>query len=433
MWRLGLSAALLASACQYDRPPDVMAIDATPLDAPPPCTPSTIVCDDAAGVYTECDAGGSVVRQLTCPLGCATDTEQCLDIDPHNNLAMYLDMADAAPDVNVSGGVVINTVAGIISDGSMDLPVPTYLTATGIRVFVVKSLHLGGTVTVARIAGAPSFAFVSAGDVVLEGMLDLGARLNMPGPGGAAPATGDSDCTPFDLFASSATGSYGIGGAGGTHAGGAAGGTTVTTGGSGMPARAPLELPLGGCAGGSFFDIPSNTLSVPGGAGGGGLQIVSRTSIRLATAAVINASGGGATTTRQDRPGGGGGAGGTILLEAPTVELDGQLVVISVKGGGGGGAGGPTSSGGSGEDGGTSPIPAAGGTSTTPATGGRGGVTTGPESGQNALVQGRHGGGGGGSAGLVATFTATAAPTLANGATIQGPRLDAAMVTRHWP
>lgn len=412
-------------------PIDARELDA--VDAPPPCTPSTIVCDDAAGVYTECDADGSVVRQLTCPLGCATDTEQCLDIDPHNGLAMYLDMADTAPHLNVSGEVVINTVAGIISDGTMDVPVPTFLTASGIRVFVVKSLHLGGTVTVARIAGAPSLAFVSAGDVVLEGMIDLGARLNMPGPGGAAPATGDSDCTPFDFFASSATGTYGIGGAGGTHPGGAGGGTTVTIGGAGMPARTPLQLPLGGCAGGSFFDIPSNALSVPGGGGGGGLQVVSRTSIRLATAAVINASGGGATTTRQDRPGGGGGAGGTILLEAPTVDLDGPLVVVSVKGGGGGGAGGATSSGGSGEDGGTSAIPAAGGTSTTPATGGRGGVTGGPEGGQNALVQGRHGAGGGGSAGLVATFTSASSPVLTRGATIQGPRLDAALVIRHWP
>jgi hypothetical protein len=183
MWRLGLSAALLASACQYDRPPDVMAIDAREVDAvdaPPPCTPSTIVCDDAASVYTECDAGGSVVRQLTCPLGCATDTEQCLDIDPHNGLAMYLDMVASPPDVVLVGPATLDPMTGLIFDGGRSIDVPTFVSADGIRVFVVNSLTVQGAVAVAPSANlSHPIAVVSRGDIVIRGVVDVSASRDL--------------------------------------------------------------------------------------------------------------------------------------------------------------------------------------------------------------------------------------------------------------
>jgi hypothetical protein len=100
MWRVPTVALALASplaACQFDAPVDQQPIDARLFDAAPACVADTIVCDDAQGVYTECDATGTVVRQMTCPLGCAPDVEKCLDIDPYNGLAMYLDMVEDPP------------------------------------------------------------------------------------------------------------------------------------------------------------------------------------------------------------------------------------------------------------------------------------------------------------------------------------------------
>ncbi len=430
MWRLGLSAALLASACQYDRPPDVMAIDATPVDAPPPCTPSTTVCDDAAGVYIECDAGGSVVRQLTCPLGCATDTEQCLDIDPHNGLAMYLDMVAAPPDLLATGPIVIDSTNGTIAEAGVARSVPSFLSPGGLRVFVVNDLRAASTVDVVRAPGAPGIAVLASGTIIIEGVVDVSANGDVAGPGGAAPASSDSDCTMFDFFSPSPQGIHGLGGGGGYALGGAGGSAFAGTVGPPGPVHPLGTGNFGGCAGGTYFE---SSPTVIGGAGGGGLQLVSRRSITLTAGATLDASGGGGHATLANRPGAGGGAGGILLLEAPTITLDGPRVVLSVKGGGGGGAGNATLRGGNGGEGGTDAMPAAGGW--TPATGGggTGGLAGGGEGGLTGLASEHHGGGGGGSAGFIATFSASGTTAPTNGAALRGPHIDGRLGTRHVP
>src|ERR1043165_8375437 len=74
----------------------------------------------------------------------------------------------------------------------------------------------------------------------------------------------------------------------------------------------------------------------PGGGGGGALQIVATGKIEIRTNGFIKSNGGGgganATGSTSGR-GGGGGAGGVILLEAPTVVIDGLLNVDGGYGG----------------------------------------------------------------------------------------------------
>jgi hypothetical protein len=427
MWRLGLSAALLASACQYDRPADVMPIDARELDAvdaPPPCTPSTIVCDDAAGIYTECDADGSVVRQLTCPLGCATDTEQCLDIDPHNGLAMYLDMVAAPPDVVISGAGSLHAETGAWFDGATAITIPMFIAPADLRVFVVRSLTINGTLTVTpTFALTRSVAIVATSDVVINGRVDLSADGHLAGPGGVPGGRDDENrpCEGAGDQAQPPTPSPGAGGAGASTPGGAGGAASTAAGRAGGAAATAIEPLLGGCQGGSIYDNSAPATSPRGGGGGGGLQIASRTRISLTMAGAIDASGGGASAGFRNIGGAGGGAGGTVLLEAPQVVLDGSAVVISTKGGAGAGASGGTASGLPGADGGTSTLPAAGGTSPVGSPGGRGGSTGyTAEPGGDAQGGSVSGGGGGAAAGVVAIFTANGAINPQGGAAIHG-------------
>jgi hypothetical protein len=83
----------------------------------------------------------------------------------------------------------------------------------------------------------------------------------------------------------------------------------------GLPTIVPLQ---GGSSGGG--DPGGNP-----GAGGGGLQIAAGASILLTSNGIINANGQGCVA--------GGGAGGAILLEAPTVIIDGVLVANGGPGG----------------------------------------------------------------------------------------------------
>jgi hypothetical protein len=195
MWRVPTVALALASplaACQFDAPVDQQPIDARLFDAAPACVADTIVCDDAQGVYTECDATGAIVRQMTCPLGCAPDVEKCLDIDPHNGLAMYLDMVPDPPDVVLSGPATFDTVRGLLIDGGLDVAVPSFLTPRGlganeppIRVYVVNSLTVNGP-----LSSPPNdlrqypIAIVSRGDILIRGPIDVSAQRDLAGPGG---------------------------------------------------------------------------------------------------------------------------------------------------------------------------------------------------------------------------------------------------------
>lgn len=398
---------LFLGSCSFDYPADVGdddagVGDATAPDAPPlDCEPDTIVCDDASDRYVDCGSDGSAELVIDCPLGCSDSVEKCVDVDPSNGLATYLDMAASGPDVAFAGSSTID--GATVLNGATSIEVPNFVVG-GVRVFVFRSLSVAGTL---RITGDEPVAFVVDGDVTLTGTVDLSANGWMPGAGGIAGYDGVSDSCNGGSY-SGGSPSPGAGGGGHYQTGGIGGSTTVTGGSSGGAGHGASELqPLrSGCAGGTTEE----TERVYGGGGGGGFQITSRTSVSVTGNAVIDASGGGATLATSGTiacGGGGGGSGGSILLEAPQVVLDGAGVVVSTKGGGGSAV---KTSGTTwpGQDGGTGAGAASGGTNGSLPAGGAGGTETlAPAEGGDAAVSGQDGGGAGGSVGR-ARFNTTA-------------------------
>ncbi|MBP8810611.1 MAG: hypothetical protein KBG48_16750 [Kofleriaceae bacterium] len=442
MWRVPTVALALASplaACQFDAPVDQQPIDARLFDAAPACVADTIVCDDAQGVYTECDATGAIVRQMTCPLGCAPDVEKCLDIDPHNGLAMYLDMVEDPPDVVLSGPATFDTVRGLLIDGGLDVAVPSFLTPRGpgvneppIRVYVVNSLTVNGPLT-----SPPNdlrqypIAIVSRGDILIRGPIDVSAQRDLAGPGGW-PGTDIqhsqvTECIGRPIFGGLPN--PGAGGGGGAVPGGAGGHVNMLAGGAPGTVLIGTTPLAGGCAGGGTFAIGKFF----GGGGGGGLHLASRTLVWFEGNGAIDASGGGGVPAGLNRGGTGGGAGGNILIEAPQVVLTGTAVVLSTKGGGGGGASSTSVLGGPGEDGGTSAAPARGGTSPQGTIGGFGGMTAPPAAGADAAGGSDNGGGGGGAAGSIWLHNRSGLTLPQDGAAIRGVRTDGVLRLRRVP
>lgn len=371
-------------------------------DAALACAPSTATC--AADLLTVCGSDGQVMRSETCSLGCNPAGDACLKLDPSNGLASALDGAATGPAVLFdasTAATTINTDTGAVMHNGAAVTIPSVVVIQpglpNLRAFQVKSLVVQNPVTV---SGAAALAFVSDGDVTISSTITLAGRSFTPGPGAVvdrATACAGRDTTISNQVAP------GPGGAGFGTAGAAGGAANGNVGGSpGTVTGADTLVPLrGGCAGG--FVTGSGSIA---GAGGGALQVSSRTKITVTVAGVVDAGGGGGAFFLV---GGGGGSGGGILLEAPVVAVGGTLAAN-----GGGGACGATA----GEDGRTTPragstsgLAALGGvcSDASQGNGGNGGTKdAGPRTGASVSNAGTSiGGGGGGSAGRIRVNTRT--------------------------
>ncbi len=189
-------------------------------------------------------------------------------------------------------------------------------------VYVLKSLVVGQTAAL-RLTGPNPIILAVLTTVEIQGQLLVngsGITGATAGPGGfesgpnPGPGAGQGGQGAADPNSSGGGASYcGVGGTGGTPSGNAAlagmtyGNATIT----------PL---VGGSAGGA-----NGALS----AGGGAIQIVAGQSITVYPYGAINAGGSGGTNVNGYA---GGGSGGAILLEAPTVTINGNL---GANGGGG--------------------------------------------------------------------------------------------------
>lgn len=448
-WLSTCSLALLGCALppppnvDHDADPrDAAALDASPdaaidamVDAALACEPDTITCID--GHYVDCSATGTAEVEMNCPLGCDEASDRCIDVDPSNGLAEYLDAARddaAAPALTLGEGSSIDTDSGVVFDGSSSVVVP-HADLGEHRVFMVKSMTLSGTTTV---TGTRGLMIVSDGAIEISATLDVSANLQVNGPGG-----GPGSCDGQDAMAASFPG--GGGGAGNGDVG-ATGGTSNNEanpgGGAGaLHADVDLEPLVGGCEGGVSV-LNGNACTSGFGGGGGAVQLVSRTEVRLVTAGVIDASGGGGRSARAGvggcistsiRGGGGGGAGGSVLIEAPQVRLEGGAVVISTKGGGGsaGGVGAILD----GEDGGIDAARADGGIATLAENGYGGGGGTEvlpPNNGQSGDASGL-GGGGGGAVGRARFNTSAGTINPVGGAAIRSKSTVGVLRTRLVP
>lgn len=338
-----LVVALLA-ACKFPVPADVGEEDGGTDAASAVCEPGTRSC--AAGRYTECDASGRyvsfavpnaaadgspaslVMHDYECPLGCHNSEPRCLDVDATNGLNSALDAVTVGPaglDLVIddpSGpatALVMHDTANptvtitFASGGTVSVPGRVIDQPGGqpIHALEVRSLTIRPGSRL-KFIGVKPIAIVSHFDIFVGGTLDYS------GPGNAA--------TLLHPGCDTALVSPAMGGAGNVTAGAAS--STGQAGGMALPANPSLRPLDGGCH--AFSAV-----------GGGGLQLVSRRRIALASTGVIDVAGrGGATLTT----GGGftmtgGGAGGAAVLEAPGVGLATGSVII---GRGGSGAAGNT-------------------------------------------------------------------------------------------
>lgn len=293
------------------------------------CEPGAMRCE--ADQLRRCSADG-MLSVSTCALGCTTDGERCVDVDPSNGLATFLDMALDGPDLVIPDDATINSGNGEIRVGGRIIAAPSAVLAgqsggVDIRVFWVRSLRLGRSST----SGGPAIAFVSAGDISINRELSARAGGSHPaGVGSRGQCEGDDDCA-------------GSGGGGFGSAGGRGGSSASNTGALGGEVSGNAELvPLRGGANGGEGDDRCTPFSCSPckGRGGGAIQLVSRSEISVSEGA-IDAGGQGSSPDPVPIDGNvlacGGGAGGGILLEAPVIEIGfGAAIVANGSGGSGG-------------------------------------------------------------------------------------------------
>lgn len=236
-----------------------------------------------------------------------------------------------------AGTTTIDSNAGTITSTNCTLGATqatnnvAQLDTAGPSVFVVRLRGL--TITnghVLRMVGNKPVVLLVAGDVVVDnnGVIDAGARMSTPGPGGS-PASCVDRLTGHGAVASSAN--WG-GGGGGFGAAGGQGGYDLINGGAvvGNPALSPLRA---GCQGGTGNATPGN--GQVAGAGGGAFQISASGTITIGSAgqAFLVANGGGAPAFTGG--GNGGGAGGGILLVSPVAATFGATGGARAHGGSG--------------------------------------------------------------------------------------------------
>ncbi|MFT3691553.1 MAG: hypothetical protein QM831_00320 [Kofleriaceae bacterium] len=341
------------------------------------CEANQTVC--ANGSVATCDPNGNQTSVTSCPLGCFEDQARCRDIDPSNGLGSYLTAVAAPPDVDLTTGpITIYTDSGKILDASgnqIDIPTFVAVEADGppIRVFVTRSLKLGAvTARVEVQTGIPPFpalAFVATDDIAVVGHFVVRegvGSLKLPECSGG-PGSYNLNSVRYSGSGGGGFATAGAQGGTDTYIGGTAGGT------SGNDTLVPLR---GGCSSGEHRDANSSDV-FDGTAGGGAVQLVSRTKIVIADNASVDASG--AYGDWDEHFGAsGGGAGGAILIEAPSIDLGNNSSLLAPGGHGADGDGGSC----------THPGCGLGGAGATPLT-----------AAQNGL-NGSGGGGGGGGGGL---------------------------------
>lgn len=213
------------------------------------CEPNSTVC--VADMLVVCDADAVPIEQTPCPLACHDTEPRCNEIDPSNDLAMFLDMAVNAPAVVLTDGAIINTDGTVTNGDGASVDIPSFFVSpvpdgVGITVFALRSLDAG----IVDIEGGAAVAIVSDGDVHLEGTLSVAGDVGVAGPGAAFTTldcnggVGPAQENPFK----------GAGGGGGGYRSPGGRGGSVGVVPSGAPGGASFENPdlvplRGGCGG----------------------------------------------------------------------------------------------------------------------------------------------------------------------------------------
>lgn len=394
-------------------------------------SPDAAPTSDGGGCVPGCFEGTAVrtcvpVEITTpCPLGCDQGAPACRALVPSNG-ADRAQLTDVTADllIPVGQGARLNTDTGRLVNDSEVLReagegvvngIGFYVIDDFVAVLAVQSFTLEAD-AVMEAQGVRAIILLSAGDVVIQGLVNVSAEnpgrdgkqatvVSGPGGGnGSVPSLGlvAEGCAPgADGRGVDGVGDETGGGGGGMGGSGAPGGvgadgTPAGAGGVVDTAECPSSalVPLRGGSGGGAGGVDTGEGS-DGGGGGGAIQITSFTRIRVIGSPGqfidgILANGGGGGAGDSTAGGGGGGAGGGILLEAPQMEV--KFVILSANGGGGGGSDDGTEAA-AGEDGRFDSTQAEGGTGARP--GGRGAALAGGATIGTAGADGTGGGGGG--------------------------------------
>jgi hypothetical protein len=333
-------------------PPEASCTASAPCPTGLVCA-SDLTCRDACSTTTPCQVGGQ-----SCIAGACYDPSEGADgsAGDGGNVSDSSTPVDGPSEAMVDAPFMPNPDAGVLGftpsnfnpagvdagdaganwAGAQDanittsctncLPVAAVTTAmtggTFADIYILKSLVIAQTAAL-RLTGPNPVILAVLGTVEIQGQLLVngsGAIGPNAGPGGfvggasPGPGVGGLPGGAADPNSNGGGASYcGVGGVAGATSGAAAqGGTTY-----GNATITPL---IGGSAGGV---VSANT------AGGGALQIVAGQSITVFSFGAINAGGGGTSNVNGT---GGGASGGAILLEAPTVTINGNL---GANGGGG--------------------------------------------------------------------------------------------------
>lgn len=297
------------------------AIDPDPPDAPPiPCDMPALTC---AGDALRATCPDGEIVDASCAWGCVeTNGAHCGAVVPSGG---SVSPEDVEPDATLADVMLQGTVdgeTGEINGQPASALDAAYRATSTVGIFRFASLHITGPLD---LRGNRAIAFVAAGPIIVEGIVDArGACTGRePGPGGRRGGS-ESDGTGAGGGDGGSTPRRGAGGGGNGGVGGT--GATTTAGGE-IVGDAAITLLVGGGGGGG-------AKTSEGGGGGGAVQLVSNTRIEIRMMGGINAGGCGGRggDGNADAGGGGGGAGGTLLLEAPTILMRGAL---AVNGGGG--------------------------------------------------------------------------------------------------
>jgi hypothetical protein len=335
-------------------------VDAQPDVYVPPCSGDTWEClaDGTARVCQD-DAWVSVG---TCPLGCDVGARECrvpsnvpADLMDEGTEALSLSTADSIVTINTDTGAIGGSSGPIRAPGvGLDPTSGIYYerqpqtSGPEVGIFVVQGLTIDTSVIV-NVEGVRSLVLLVEGAATINGVINVSARRNLRGPGGyiggGAAQRGDGTCGGLPGNGEQVSHGCISGGGGGGHAGaGGAGGNsncgagyTGGVGGAGTCGVAELVPLVGGSGGAGGVPIP-NVTSNPGAGGGGGgaIQVSASGGVMVGASGGINAGGGGGTGCTSSG-GSGGGSGGAILVEGPTVSVQGGGILAANGGGGGGG------------------------------------------------------------------------------------------------
>src|ERR1044071_3647918 len=109
---LGIACVVMVSACGFPRPARVVD-DGGISDSALCVGGQPLRCDGRDLVSCSSDGTGEV--RESCVLACSPGELRCMNVDPSNGLAAFLDAARGEPDLDLGASARINTNDGTVT------------------------------------------------------------------------------------------------------------------------------------------------------------------------------------------------------------------------------------------------------------------------------------------------------------------------------